>query len=270
VDQDSVDRIRSATFPLARRGYERREVERFLTEIADWLETGGSDEARSDLVRQDLERIGAQTSTILTQAHDAAATMREAAERDVRQQLADANRKAEAMRESAESYAEETREDADAYALKTRADANAYAEQARSEADAYAGEARTEADGDAERVRGEAETYAGRIREEADTAARELRAQAETATREATEKARGEARRIVEDAQRRRAELEQVIADLEQRRSTVVTELRRLASDVAGAAGEPASPAAAEQPGRPDADPGVDEPAREPVSTDRE
>jgi len=237
VDQDSVDRIRSATFPLARRGYEKREVERFLTEIADWLETGGSDEARSDLVRQDLERIGAQTSTILTQAHDAAATMREAAERDVRQQLADANSKAEAMRESAESYAEETREDADAYALKTRADANAYAEQARSEADAYAGEARTEAD---------------------------------TAGREMTEKARGEARRIVEEAQRRRAELEQVIADLEQRRSTVVTELRRLASDAAGAAGEPASPAAAEQPRRPDADGGVDEPAREPVSTDRE
>jgi DivIVA domain-containing protein len=237
VDQDSVDRIRSATFPLARRGYEKREVERFLAEIADWLETGGSDEARSDLVRQDLERIGAQTSTILTQAHDAAATMREAAERDVRQQLADANRKAEAMRESAESYAEETREDADAYALKTRADANAYAEQARSEADAYAGEARTEAD---------------------------------TAAREMTEKARGEAKRIVEEAQRRRTELEQVIADLEQRRSTVVTELRRLASDVAGAAGEPASPAAAEQPRRPDADGGVDEPAREPVSTDRE
>jgi len=47
VDRDSIDRIRSATFPVGRRGYEKREVDRFLNKLADWLETGGGDQTRA-------------------------------------------------------------------------------------------------------------------------------------------------------------------------------------------------------------------------------
>jgi DivIVA domain-containing protein len=71
VDRDSIDRIRSATFPVARRGYEKREVDRFLNGIADWLETGGGDQSRAEIVRRDLERVGEQTARILVDAHDA-------------------------------------------------------------------------------------------------------------------------------------------------------------------------------------------------------
>ena len=45
VDQTSLDRIRNATFPAARRGYDKHEVEKFLSRLADWLETGAGDES---------------------------------------------------------------------------------------------------------------------------------------------------------------------------------------------------------------------------------
>ena len=54
MDRDSIDRIRSATFPVGRRGYEKREVDRFLNKLADWLETGGGDQTRAELVRREL------------------------------------------------------------------------------------------------------------------------------------------------------------------------------------------------------------------------
>jgi DivIVA domain-containing protein len=72
VDRDSIDRIRSATFPVGRRGYEKREVDRFLNKLADWLESGGGDQTRAELLKRDLERVGQQTGKILTDAHDTA------------------------------------------------------------------------------------------------------------------------------------------------------------------------------------------------------
>ncbi len=147
MDQEHVDRIRSASFSLARKGYDKREVDGFLDELADWMETGGDGEGPSaDLVRRELERIGEQTTAILTEAHDAAETMRSGADRQVRQQLADANIKAETLRSSAEEYAEEVREEADSYARRTRAEADAIAEQARSEVDGAQAEAREKAE----------------------------------------------------------------------------------------------------------------------------
>jgi DivIVA domain-containing protein len=253
VDQDSLDRIRSATFPHARRGYDRREVERYLNELADWLETGGSEEARADLVAQELERIGEQVSNILGQAHDAARTMRADAEAEVRRQLAEANRKAEEIREAAERHAEETREEVDAHAIKTRSEANSQSQGVRDEAEAYS-----------EQTRGDADAYDRQVRGEADEAVRELRAKTEKENRQATDKAQAEARRIVDEANRRKAEIEKVIGDLEKRRQSVVEELRRLASDVAGAAGAqlPTRELAPET--KPSSDNGADQTAERP------
>ena len=82
MDQDSIDRIRTATFPLARRGYDKREVDRFLNRIADWLETGGADQTRAEIVRRDLERVGHQTGRILAEAHQAGEELRAEARRE--------------------------------------------------------------------------------------------------------------------------------------------------------------------------------------------
>ena len=70
VDQTSLDRIRNATFPTSRRGYDKHEVEKFLARLADWLETGGGDESRSDAVKRELERVGERTGAILSQAEE--------------------------------------------------------------------------------------------------------------------------------------------------------------------------------------------------------
>lgn len=163
MDGRSIDRIRNASFAHAVRGYDRNEVDGFLRELAEWLETGGDDVAGSELVRAELERVGERTTAILTEAHDAAELIREDATRDVRQQLVDANVTVESLRGSAEEYAEKTREEADAYVRRNRNDADAYAEQARADAEAEAAEIRANANEQAQKIVAEAKRRKGEI-----------------------------------------------------------------------------------------------------------
>jgi DivIVA domain-containing protein len=113
VDQTSLDRIRNATFPAARRGYDKHEVEKFLGRLADWLETGGGDESRSDAVKKELERVGQRTGAILAQAEDSAQQIRAEAEEEVRGTINSANLQATETRTEADNYANETRTAAD-------------------------------------------------------------------------------------------------------------------------------------------------------------
>lgn len=163
MDGRSIDRIRKANFAHAVRGYDRNEVDTFLRELAEWLETGGDDVAGSELVRAELERVGERTTAILTEAHDAAQGIREDATREVRQQLVDANVTADSLRTSAEEYSEKTREEADAYARRTRKDADTHAEQSRTEAEAEAARIRATANDEAEKVVAEANRRKGEI-----------------------------------------------------------------------------------------------------------
>jgi DivIVA domain-containing protein len=214
VDQDSIERIRTATFPVARRGYDKREVDRFLAKLADWLETGGDDSARSDLVRRELERIGEQTTKILTDAHAVGDELRLAAQEQA-QGIVEASRgEAEEIQTAADRYASSTRTEADTYAERTRIEADTYSEEARGEADAYGARARREADEYAEATRADADQYAEATRAEAD--------------------ARSGA--MIDDANRRRDEIEKLIADLEERRDTVIGDMERLSSELVGTA----------------------------------
>jgi DivIVA domain-containing protein len=113
VDQTSLDRIRNATFPSARRGYDKHEVEKFLGRLADWLETGGGDESRSDVVKKELERVGERTGAILSQAEESAQQIRGEAEEEARGTINSANLQATETRTEAENYANETRTAAD-------------------------------------------------------------------------------------------------------------------------------------------------------------
>jgi DivIVA domain-containing protein len=194
VNNHAVERIRAATFPSALKGYDRAAVDGFLDELAQTLATGGAEgdeEGRGELVRRELERIGESTTAILTDAHDAAETIRRDAEQRIRHQLAEANLRAEALQGDADEYAEQVREEADAYARKTRAAADAFA-------------------------------------------------------REARERAERETEQALEDAVRRRREVEQVISDLEGRRDAVIEQLRRLVAEAGGPSQE-ASPIAGGQ-----------------------
>lgn len=144
VDQTSLDRIRNATFPASRRGYDKQEVEKFLARLADWLETGGGDESRSETVKRELERVGERTGAILAQAEDSA----------------------QGIIGEAEELARETRADADAYSEKARAEADSYSEQTRREADEAAEATRSQADQQARETVADAEAQARRIVDE--------------------------------------------------------------------------------------------------------
>ena len=82
VQHDSIERIRSATFSISRKGYDKREVEGFLNKLADWLEAGGGDQARSDLVKRELERVGEKTARILSEAEDSGEQLRTEAQEE--------------------------------------------------------------------------------------------------------------------------------------------------------------------------------------------
>jgi DivIVA domain-containing protein len=118
VEQDSIERIRSATFSISRKGYDKREVERFLTKLADWLEAGGGDQARSELVKREVERVGEKTARILSEAEDSAEEMRTEAQEEAAQTLERARGKAAETRKSADEYARQTVDDAQAKARR--------------------------------------------------------------------------------------------------------------------------------------------------------
>jgi DivIVA domain-containing protein len=237
VERDSIDRIRSATFPIARRGYEKREVDRFLTRLAEWLETGGADQSRAEILRRDLERVGEQTGKILTEAHDAGERIRADAEREAAETTAAASTAADETRAAADRYASETRAAAEADAVKARGEADEYASETRAEADAYAAACRQGAD-----------AYAAKVRAESEAAAAGLRERADADADETLRKARAEAARVVEEGNRRRGDIEAVISDLEARRDGVVADMQRLSTELAGTATEHSAAAASDEP----------------------
>jgi DivIVA domain-containing protein len=225
MEQDSIDRIRGATFPIARKGYDKREVERYLGRLADWLEHGGADESRSELVQRELERVGEKTGGILTAAEAAAEELRLEAEQEAEEIVGRARVESDAARSAAHRYDTETRSEADAYSERSRVEADTYSSETRADADAYG-----------ERTRKDAEIYAAETRERVAAEADEARAAAEAEARSAIADAQAEAKRIVEEANRNRADIEAVIADLEDRRDGVIAELQRLATEVSGTA----------------------------------
>ena len=152
VDQTSLDRIRNATFPSARRGYDKQEVEKFLARLADWLETGAGDESRSDTVKRELERVGQRTGAILAQAEESAQQIRAEAEEEARGTVNTANMEVQEIRGEAERYADETRSSADAYAQETRSTAEQDASAARAKAEHDARETIETAQAQARRI----------------------------------------------------------------------------------------------------------------------
>jgi DivIVA domain-containing protein len=141
VDQTSLDRIRNATFPSVRRGYDKQEVEKFLSRLADWLETGAGDESRSDTVKRELQRVGERTGAILAQAEESAQQIRAEADEEARGTVNTANMEAEETRTEVQTYASETRASADSYAQQTRQEADAQAAATRQQAEQEAREA---------------------------------------------------------------------------------------------------------------------------------
>lgn len=213
MNANSIDRIRTATFEQVRRGYDPQQVEAFLGRLADWLETGGGDEARADVLRREIERIGEKTAAILASAEDSAQQLRGDAEREVAEML-----------EQAQTDTTGARSEADAYAAKTRREADGYSAKLRGDADEYAA-----------KTRGDADAYAIKTRESTDTESQRKQEVAEQRAAEIVEAAERKAKRIVVDGTRRRREIERVISDLVSRRNAAIDEARELIEKLAAA-----------------------------------
>jgi DivIVA domain-containing protein len=136
LEHSSIERIRTATFAIERRGYDKREVERFLSKVADWLETGGGDQARTEIVKRELERVGHHTAGLLASAQDSAEQIR-----------AEGEEEASETRQAADDYAARTREAADEDARRTREEAEQHAralvDDAKAEAERIVEEGRS-------------------------------------------------------------------------------------------------------------------------------
>jgi DivIVA domain-containing protein len=223
TSESGIERIRAAKFPLVRKGYDADQVDAFLAEIVDWLETGGADQARAEIVKREIERVGERTASILASAEDTAQQLRGDAESEIAATLDRTESESRRIRAEADTYAATARGEADEYATTLRAEADAYAAKARADADAYARETRETADADAERKRIVADRRAAEVIEAAEE----------------------KGRRIVDDGSARRREIEAVIADLVKRRDQVIAMANDLGAELQSvAAGQKPKPGA--------------------------
>jgi DivIVA domain-containing protein len=160
MDWKDIDRLRDPGFTEARRGYDRREVDRFLGSLVDWLETDAATELGELTVQRKLEHVGKSTARILLTAEE----------------------EAEKLRRLTDKECAELRADAETAALKTRQAADQYAHDVRAKADA-------------------------------------------------------DAKRMIEEGERRRAEIDAVVSELEARRDSTIKELDRLRTELSSAIG---------------------------------
>ena len=134
-----ADRLRAASFGVARRGYDRRQVDEFLARIARRIEaeTGSFD---PDALKRQLQQVGESTTGILTAAEETARKLRSDAAREADELKRSATETAERLRREASEFAETTREKATEEARRLRMEAMQKAEQATADAERRADE----------------------------------------------------------------------------------------------------------------------------------
>ena len=183
MDRNDIERLRDPGFTIARRGYDQREVDKFLGTLVDWLETDAAKELGEVAVTRKLELVGKSTARILLTAEEESAQLRRATEEEC----------------------EKLRSSAEAASLKVRQAADEYAASQRGKAD-------------------------------------------EDARRMATA-AHAKAAEIVEEGERRRAQIEAVVIELKSQRDHTVQELERLRTELASTIGTHTSAARSEKSG---------------------
>ena len=102
-----------APFPVVLRGYDRAAVDEYIAEVnrlIGELRTARSPQAA---VREALDRVGEETSSILQRAHETAEQITGEARTEARQHLDAARQDAESLRREAESHARTLAHDSD-------------------------------------------------------------------------------------------------------------------------------------------------------------
>jgi cell division septum initiation protein DivIVA len=129
MDWNQIERLRIDGFTLARRGYDRREVDKFLSALLDWLETDAPQDLGGMAVKRKFELAGKSTAQILlTTEHESEEMLRQTEEEcaDLRDQAEAASRE---VRRAADEHAAKVREKADEDARRTGEVASAKAKR---------------------------------------------------------------------------------------------------------------------------------------------
>jgi DivIVA domain-containing protein len=129
VDRHDIERLRSPGFTLARRGYDKHEVDKFLEQLVDWLETDAANDIGDLAVKRKIELIGKSTAHILQTAEQEAQELKGHTEAECADLRAQAEGDAKAVREEADTYATEVRARTEGEARRTREEATAEASE---------------------------------------------------------------------------------------------------------------------------------------------
>jgi DivIVA domain-containing protein len=113
VEQRDIDRLRDPKFTIARRGYSQREVDNFLLQLADWLESTAADDVGSYAVKRKLESVAKSTANILLTTEQEAEEMRRGAEQQAAKTVQEANAAAQQARHAASEQAKKLRDTAE-------------------------------------------------------------------------------------------------------------------------------------------------------------
>ena len=119
MDWKDLDRLRNPGFSFGRRGYDRHEVDRFLEQLVDWLETDAARDLGHVAITRKLELVGKSTTHVLLAAEKEAEELLRQAEADIAELRKQAEADAQAVRAEADDYAAKVREDATAEASDT-------------------------------------------------------------------------------------------------------------------------------------------------------
>ena len=129
MDWNEIERLRIDGFTVARRGYDRREVDKFLGALLDWLETDAPKDLGGMAVKRKFELAGKSTAQILlTTENESEEMLRQTEEEcaDLRDQAEAASRE---VRRAADEHAAKVREKADEDARRTGEAASAKAKR---------------------------------------------------------------------------------------------------------------------------------------------
>jgi DivIVA domain-containing protein len=130
VERRDIEHLRDPGFAIARRGYDQREVDKFLESLVDWLETGAAKELGELAVTRKLELVGKSTARILLTADQESRKLRRAAEQECETLLSDAEAASRDTRRAADEYATQVRGEAEESARQIAAEAHAKAKDA--------------------------------------------------------------------------------------------------------------------------------------------
>jgi DivIVA domain-containing protein len=112
--RSAATRVRAKTFPPALRGYDRAAVDAWREETAELVERLESQAPRHAAVKRALDEVGAETSSILQRAHEAADEISSRSRSQAEGRLQRAEREAEVTISEAEARAEQLEADAQA------------------------------------------------------------------------------------------------------------------------------------------------------------